>query len=122
MTSTVAILGASSNPDRYAWLAQKMLMEKNYRVLPVSLKEKEIGGLPALATINDIHEPVDTLTLYLSPDKVDACVKDILALKPRRVIFNPGTESAAAMQQLQNNGIDVEQACTLVLLRTGQFD
>ncbi|MGD9661970.1 MAG: CoA-binding protein [Porticoccaceae bacterium] len=122
MTSTVAILGASSNPDRYAWLAQKMLSERGYKVLPVSLKEKEIGGLPTLASINDIREPVDTLTLYLSPDKVEACAKDIVALKPRRVIFNPGTESLEAMRQLENNGIEVEQACTLVMLRTGQFD
>jgi len=122
MTYNVAILGASSNPERYSCLAQRMLTDRGYRVLPVALNQAEINGVPAYQTLAEIPEPVDTVTVYLSPQRVEAALPDILAARPRRAIFNPGSESATAMSTLAEQGIDVVQACSLVLLRTGQFD
>lgn len=119
--ANVAILGASSNPERYAWRALKLLKENHHTPFPVSINEREIDGLKTYPTLGDIAEPIDTLTLYVSPDKVEASLEDIIALHPRRVIFNPGTESPAAMARLRAQGFEVEEACTLVLLRTGQF-
>jgi predicted CoA-binding protein len=119
--ANVAILGASSNPERYAWRALKLLVENHHTPFPVAIKEREIDGLKTYASLRDITAPIDTLTLYVSPDKVEASLEDIIALRPRRVIFNPGTESPAAMASLRAQGIVVEEACTLVLLRTGQF-
>lgn len=122
MTATVAILGASNNPYRYAWLAQKLLVEKGYSVLPVSITENAVGGIAAYHRLTDIKVPVDTVTVYLNPNHVQDCLLDIAAITPHRVIFNPGSESSAAIRYLEGKGITVEQACTLVLLRTGQFD
>lgn len=122
MSLNVAILGASNNPYRYAWLAQKLLIEKGYPVFPVSITENAVGGIAAYRRLTDIKTPVDTVTVYLNPNHVEDCLADIVALKPRRVIFNPGSESSAAIDHLEHQGISVEEACTLVLLRTGQFD
>jgi len=122
MTYNVAILGASSNPSRYAWKAQRLLSEHGYPVFPVSISHAEVEGVPAFRTLTEIPETVDTVTLYLRPDNLESCLPDILTIKPRRVIFNPGSESPQAMKVLREQGIAVEAACTLVLLRTGQFD
>src|SRR5690606_13815800 len=121
MTTTVAILGASNHHYRYAWKAQQLLAQHGHQVVPVALRDRDIGGVPAYTSVADIPFPIDTVTVYLSPDKVDNCVRDILAIKPRRVIFNPGSESPAAFETIPAQGIEVTAACTLVLLRTGQF-
>lgn len=117
----VAILGASPKPDRYAHKAQQMLMDKGHDVFPVSVDGKAILDVPGYASLSDIAEPIDTLTLYLGPARFTALVEDVIALNPRRVILNPGTEDEAIATTLRNAGILVEEACTLVLLGTGQF-
>jgi len=122
MTITVAILGASIKPDRYANKAQIRLMEHNYRVLPVSPTGKTVLGVEGLKNLREITEPVDTVTLYVSPKNLRPQLEDLLALKPRRVIFNPGTEDQAIQETLEQAGIRVVEACTLVLLSIGQFD
>lgn len=121
MSEKVAIIGASHKPQRYAYQAQSMLMENGHQVFPVSGNGREILGVPGYRSIREIEEPLDTVTLYLNPERHQAIVDDILARKPRRVIFNPGTESDALEARYQEQGIHTERACTLVLLRTGQF-
>jgi hypothetical protein len=118
---TVAIVGASSDPERYAHKAQLLLAENAYPVVPVNPVESEILGVNAVAQLSDITVPVDTVTLYLSPKRQSEVIKQIISLKPRRVIFNPGTENPAAYTDLQQAGIEYEEACTLVLLKTDQF-
>ena len=81
----------------------------------------EVLGVPAYAKLEQIDAAIDTVTLYVSPAHLDAVLPGILAKKPRRVIFNPGTESSAHRDQLETAGIQCEEACTLVLLKTGQF-
>ena len=120
--STVAVLGASDNPERIAYQAVERLLRNHHEVIPVSPKGGEILGLPVVSTLGQISAPVDTLTLYVGPDRQGALVGDIVALKPRRVIFNPGTENPTIYPQLQQAGIAVEEACTLVLLSSRQFD
>lgn len=117
----VAILGASSKPARYSNMAQRMLVEQGHEVLPVSRRETEVMGVPAVATPGDIYAPVDTLTIYLGGNHLAALKDDILALNPGRVIFNPGTENDEVEAALESAGIPTLRACTLVLLRTGQF-
>ena len=118
----VAILGASQNLNRYSNMAQKNLMESGYAVIPISPKYSEVMGIATLNTISDISDPVDTLTIYVGPDKLIQMADEIVQLHPRRVIFNPGTEDSKVESSLQRAGIETEQACTLVLLRTGQFE
>lgn len=122
MTTTVAILGASENPERYANKAQTRLMEHDYRVLPVSPTGKTVLGVDGFRNLREITEPVDTVTLYVGPKNLRPQLDDLLALKPRRVIFNPGTEDQAMQETLEKAGIHVVEACTLVLLSIDQFD
>lgn len=120
--STVAVLGASDNPERTAYQALERLVGNRYEVIPISPKGGEILGLKVQSSLAEVTQPVDTLTMYVGPDRQGALVGDIVSLKPRRVIFNPGTENPSIYPQLQQAGIAVQEACTLVLLSTRQFD
>ena len=118
---TVAILGASHKPERYAYKAFKMLQEHGHHVLLINPGLTKIEDNPVLSKVSDITGPIDTLTLYVNPEILEKNMEDILRLKPGRVIFNPGTESKEMEMRLQGGGIKTEEACTLVLLRTKQF-
>ena len=122
MPLNVAIIGASHKPQRYAYQAQELLMQHQHRVFPVSGNGREILGVPGYRTIADIQQPIDTVTLYLNASRHQAIKQDMLAVKPRRIIFNPGTESDQLMQEYAAAGIETLAACTLVMIRTGQFD
>ena len=118
---TVAILGASADEERYAFKAQRLLKQYGHRVMPINAKLSVIDGDAVAAELGAIHEPVDTLTVYLRPSLSNGYREAIQALKPGRVIFNPGTENPQLAAALQASGIATEDACTLVLLRTHQF-
>ena len=118
---TVVILGATHKPDRYANKAQRELMMRGYRVIPVHPKLKEIEGISVVNNLSDINEPVHTLTLYVGTARSSELIDAIIQLNPQRVIFNPGTESALLETRLPQQGIDAIQGCTLVMLRTNQF-
>jgi len=122
MPLTVAIIGASHKPQRYAYIAQEMLMEYQHTVFPVSGNGREILGVAGYQSIADIQQPIDTVTLYLNPLRHQAIKQHVLEAKPRRIIFNPGTESDELMSEYQQHGIETLEACTLVMLRTRQFD
>lgn len=121
MGQHVAILGASSKKDRYAYKAFSMLKEYGHTPLPVTPKFSEIEGVPAVATLKELASPVDTLTMYVGPDISTKLKSDILSLHPKRVIFNPGSENPALETELENAGIIVVEGCTLVMLQTNQF-
>jgi predicted CoA-binding protein len=117
----VAILGASKLPDRYAYKAFKMLTEYGHTPVPVTPKFSEIEGVQAFATLAEVPKPVDTLTMYVGPELSTKLSTDIVEFKPRRVIFNPGSENPELARRLRDQGVEVVEACTLVMLRTGQF-
>lgn len=119
----VAVIGASDKPDRYSYKAVRMLLDYGHEVYPVSPDGRGVLGRNGWRSVGDLPNPIDTLTLYVGPRHLDGVIDEVLAMDPLpgRVIFNPGTESEAHEQQLQAVGIDVERACTLVLLSTGQF-
>ena len=117
----VAVLGASGKPDRYSNRAVKKLLENGHKVFPIHPILPEIEGIPVSAKLGDVPEPIDTITVYLSPENSNAVAGDIINSKARRVIFNPGTENPVLAGSLQMKGIYVVHACTLVLLETGQF-
>ncbi len=120
--STVAVVGASDNPERTAYQAVQRLLKYHHEVIPVSPKGGEILGLPVQRTLDDVKQQVDTATLYVGPDRQPAIIDALLALKPKRVIFNPGTENPPLYPRLEQAGIAVEEACTLVLLASNQFE
>lgn len=114
------VMGASSNPDRYAYKAIKMLQRFGHSVVAVGKKEDEVDGLK-IEKEQIPFESVDTVTLYLNPMNQKQYYDYIVGLKPKRVIFNPGTENPELYTLLRQNGIEIEVACTLVLLSTNQY-
>jgi hypothetical protein len=118
---TVVVLGASPKPARYSNKAVRALVEHGYRVIPVHPLLKKIAGVPAVAALTQINGAVNTLTLYLGPERGKELIQEMIDLKPDRVIMNPGTESDEIEAHLNDEGIAVLRACTLVMLRTGQF-
>jgi len=117
----VVVLGASPKPARYSNMAVRQLQAKGYRVIPVHPRAEAIGDLPVVHSLGDIEEKVQTLTLYLGPLHSRGQLDGMLALAPKRVIFNPGTESPRLAARLQAAGIECLHACTLVMLRSGMF-
>jgi predicted CoA-binding protein len=117
----VAVLGASHKPERYSNQAVRMLKEYGHTVVPVTPGRKVIEDLPVVPDLGSIEGRIDTLTMYVGPERSTQLQEAILALKPGRVILNPGTESPDLEQALSDAGIPWLHACTLVMLRTGQF-
>lgn len=117
----VVVLGATHKPERYSSLAIRLLREHGHVVIPVHPRLDRVEDLPTVASLDAVPGPVDTLTLYIGPERSAVLIDAIVRLRPGRVIFNPGTENPALEARLDDVGITHERACTLVLLRTGQF-
>jgi predicted CoA-binding protein len=114
------IIGATPNPTRYAYRAAQMLTSKGHHIINVGVKGGEAAGI-SIEKPGTIHNDIDTITLYIGPDLQSGYFDYIVKTNPKRVIFNPGTENTELEVFLQNNGIEPVEACTLVLLATGQY-
>jgi predicted CoA-binding protein len=114
------VLGASTKPDRYAFKAITMLTEKGHSVLAIGQNTGEVAGVKIYTKAIPLSK-LDTVTLYLNPLRQRDYYNYIVEAKPKRVIFNPGTENPEFYQLLQLNNIKVEEACTLVLLTTNKY-
>lgn len=119
MAKTI-VLGASTNPSRVSYSAVHRLKNKGEEVIPIGIKKGSIADIPI---INDRPElkNIDTITLYLNPKRQEAYYDYMLSLKPRRIIFNPGTENAELVRLAKAKDIETEYACTLVLLATDSY-
>ena len=121
MKKTV-VLGASPNVSRYAYHACNMLDQAGFEFIPVGIKKGEILGKSILdLRTKPLIEQVHTITIYINPQHQKEWYEYILGLQPKRLIFNPGAENMELGAKAENLGIHVEYACTLVLIRTGQF-
>ena len=114
------VIGASENPERYSNKAIRSLVNHNEEVVAIGLKKGNVAGIPFDAD-KKVFDDIDTVTLYVGPKNQAEYYEYILGLKPRRVIFNPGTENPEFIDKLSAAGIYTEIACTLVLLSTGQY-
>lgn len=114
------IIGASTNPERYAYLAAQRLVEHGHPICMVSVKEGELFG-EKIYTEKIHFTDIDTVTLYVSAKNQKEYYDYILSLQPKRVIFNPGTENEEFETLLQSKQIVAEVACTLVLLSTNAY-
>jgi len=117
----VAILGASPNQDRYSNMAIHRLLEYGHQVFPINPIHKEIEGQKVYKHLVDIEEPIHTLTMYVNSFRSNDLMDDILALLPKRIIFNPGAENDVLSEKATEKGIEVLNACTLVMLSSRQF-
>lgn len=114
------IIGATPNPTRYAYRAAHMLKSKGHSIINIGIKDGEVAGV-TIEKPGDIHDQVHTITLYIGPDLQAGYFDYIIKTNPKRVIFNPGTENGELEDLLKENGIEPVEACTLVLLATGQY-
>lgn len=122
MKKKTLVLGASTNPDRYAYMAVHLLKEHGHPVVPIGIKKGEVAGETILMLQDKPNvKDVNTVTLYVGPANQKEWYDYILSLKPKRILFNPGTENDELEQIAKSNNIETEQACTLVLLRTNQY-
>ena len=119
-TKKTLVLGASANPSRYSYMAINRLVNHGHPVVAVGLREAEVAGVK-IQTKQIPLTNIDTITLYLNPQRQRDYYNYIIDTKPVRIIFNPGTENPELYQLLRANNIEVEVACTLVMLGIGQY-
>lgn len=119
MKKTV-VLGATPDPSRYAYKAARMLQEYGHEFVPVGIKKGEVFGKPIHNDMPFI-EDVDTVTLYVGPQNQTSLYDYILSLKPKRIIFNPGTENDELIEKAVKNNIEPVIGCTLVMLSVGNY-
>ncbi|MBF0361457.1 MAG: CoA-binding protein [Oligoflexia bacterium] len=124
------MLGASDKPERYSYQALILLKEYGHNPIPVHPNLRSIAEINCFASLDEVRShflgaitpmPIDTITVYVNPSISSNMVQSIAELRPKRVIINPGTENPLLKQGLQEAGIEVIEACTLVLLKTGQY-
>ncbi len=114
------ILGASTNPARYSYLVANKLVRKGFPIVNVGRKTGKVAGVE-IEPAEEIHDDIDTVTLYVGPQNQSAYYDYVLKTKPKRIIFNPGAENQELADKARAQGIEVVEACTLVMLNTGQF-
>ncbi|MEL7533290.1 MAG: CoA-binding protein [Bacteroidota bacterium] len=123
MSKSTLILGASSKPSRYAYLASERLQEEGHEVIALGKRQGDTAGIPIHDNPESIHLPeeLDTVTLYLNPQRQGEYYDWLISLKPKRVIFNPGTENMELADKLREAGIEAVFGCTLVMLASRMY-
>lgn len=114
------VIGATPDPDRYAYLAANKLVKHGHEIVNVGIKKGEVAGVPIEPPVA-VHNDIDTVTLYVGTRNQPPLYDYILNTKPRRIIFNPGTENAELEAMARQRGIETVEGCTLVMLSTGEF-
>ena len=114
------VIGASENPSRYSNLVIQQLRKNRHDVIALAKRKGLVSDVPIQTTFPE-NEYIHTVTLYVGPQRQQEYFNYLIELNPERVIFNPGTENFELEELLQNNGIETIQACTLVMLNTGQY-
>lgn len=120
MKKKTVVIGASDNPSRYSYIAAKRLQQHGHEVVAVGLVNSSIGDIPITRDLTPV-KGVDTVTLYVGPKNQPYWYDYIFALKPKRIIFNPGTESAELENMARERGIETVEGCTLVMLGVGTY-
>lgn len=114
------VLGASDNPARFSYKAVKLLLAHGHEVVAVGSRARPDFDVPILTTI-PADASFDTITLYINPMLQKSYERELISLKPGRIIFNPGTENPDLGKLAQQNGIETVDDCTLVMLNSGTF-
>lgn len=114
------VIGASDNPARYSNMAILSLRHYGHEVVAIGRKKTQVGDVP-VEKETKLRDDIDTITLYLNPTHQEEYYDYFLSLQPRRIIFNPGTENKELEMLASEQGIQCDEACTLVLLSTGQY-
>ena len=114
------VIGASPNPMRFAYKMVKSLLRHDYEAVPVGIRNGEIGGIKIL-TGKPMVRKIHTVALYIGPQRQPQYYDYILSLKPKRIIFNPGTINPEFMDMAEKKGIEVVNDCALVMVASGNY-
>jgi predicted CoA-binding protein len=120
MGKKTLVLGASSNPSRYSYIAINRLRNHQHPVIALGRERNKVADVDIVDSEEDWND-IDTLTMYLNPAHQKQYYDSILKWNPKRIIFNPGSENPELEELAEENGIDTERACTLVLLSTSSY-
>jgi uncharacterized protein len=120
MDKPTVVIGASPDPSRYSYKAVRMLQDHRHTVYGVSLKKGEINGL-TIETGKPHFQNIHTVTLYVGTRNQESWIDYILSLKPKRIIFNPGTENPEFYRRAEEQGIECVEGCTLIMLSIGAY-
>ena len=112
----IAVIGASKDRTKFGNKCVRAYLSKDYTVFPVNLNEEEIEGLKCYKSIKDIEGPIDIVSLYLPPEIGEKVADEIIEVKPKKVILNPGTESEAIVRKFLDAGIEVKEECSIVAI------
>jgi uncharacterized protein len=118
--SKTLVLGASPNPSRFSNKAVRSLQRHDIPVVPVGIKKGEIGGITIVNDRPD-YDDIHTITMYIGPARQKDYYSWLLSLKPKRIIFNPGTINPEFMKMAEKEGIQVLDDCTLIMLNSGRY-
>lgn len=118
---TTLIIGASEEPSRYSNMAANRLLDHGHSILMLGKRAGQVRGETIQTSLSTPLPAIDTVTLYVNPVHLEGYRAMILDLSPRRVIFNPGTEHPEFMAELRAKGVEVQPACTLVMLSIGAY-
>ena len=122
MNKKTAILGATNNPNRYAYLAAHRLQSYAHEIVPIGIKKGEVAGRAILdLRLKPVVQDIHTVTMYIGPSNQLEWEDYIISLNPTRIIFNPGAENGSLARKAVDNGIESIQACTLVMLSANQY-
>lgn len=120
MKKKTLIIGATDNPSRYANLAANRLVAYGHPIVNIGIKSGQAAGVE-IEKAGELHSDIDTVTLYIGSQHQPEYYDYILDTKPKRIIFNPGTENPELEELAEKTGIETLEACTLVMLSTGQY-
>ncbi len=116
------VVGATDNPERYAYRAAELLQAKEIPFVPIGIKKGMVLGEEILdLRLKPVLAGIHTITLYLGPQNQSEWIDYLIGLGPKRIIFNPGTENPLFFQKAESARIEALEACTIVMLTTGQF-
>ena len=113
---SIAVIGASSNRDKFGNKCIRAFLSKGFIVYPINPKENEIEGLKNYRTISEIEDEINIVSIYLRPEITLNIVDEIIAKKPSLVYLNPGTESEEIKNRFEKEGIEVKEKCSIVAI------
>lgn len=117
----VAVIGGVNNPEKYAYRAVKELLAAGHQVFPVNPAGGNVLGCEILKSTDELPEGIDVVSIYINSSNSNKIIDSLLSIRPKNVILNPGAENRELSDILSENGINVKEACTLIMLKTGNF-
>ena len=121
MGKKTIVLGASASPYRYSYMAANRLKNNGHDTVLIGKKKEDFDGDVILDDWPADESEIDTITMYLSPRNQKEYYDKIRGSGAKRLIFNPGSENEELASEAREAGIEVIEACTLVMLSTAQY-